>query len=96
MTQSQLFSIAVRILGVFLLVQAVLQIPMGVVNGVFLIYIWIRGTGTNPYVLPSLYPAIFTALLSFVVFVACGLYLLAGAPLLFRLAKIKPADAAVE
>jgi len=96
MTQSQLFSIAIRILGVYLLVQAVLQVPMGVVNGLFLIYFWICGTGTNPYVFPSLYPTIFTALLSFVVFVACGWYLLIGAPLLFRLARVKPADAAVE
>jgi hypothetical protein len=95
-TQSQLFSIAVRILGVYLLVQAALQVPTGVVNALFLIYFWSGGTRTNPSVPPSLFPAVFTALLSFVLFVACGWYLLTGAPLLFRLARVKPVDAAVE
>jgi hypothetical protein len=54
------------------------------------------GSRINPYVLPSLYPTIFTAMLSFVVFVAAGWYLLKGAPLLFRLAGVKPAEASVE
>jgi len=91
MTQSQLFSVAVRILGVFLLVQAVMQLPAGIVNGFYICWYGVRGGSfsSNSFVMTTLYPVVSTAIVSFLVFAAVGWYLVIGAPALFRLAGIK-------
>jgi len=87
--QSQLFSVATRILGVYLLMQAVLQVPDGIVESVSLLVLWISqnrtalGTGVGMY-----FPHAVSALLGFMLFAVAGMYLVRGAPLLFRLAGI--------
>jgi hypothetical protein len=88
-TQSQLFAVAVRILGVYLLVQALMQFPDGFVESITLLVLWIRAdrgplvSGVAMYL-----PHAISAFLGFILFAAAGLYLIRGAPHLFRLAGI--------
>ena len=91
MTQSQLFSISVRILGVYLLVEAVLQIPEGVVDSIAICWAWIRGDRSEIIAWAVLYPRLWSALLGFLLFTTSGVYLLRDAPHLFRLAGIPAA-----
>jgi hypothetical protein len=88
-TQSQLFAVAVRILGVYLLVQAVMQFPEGVVESITLLVLWIRpdrmsfGMGVAMF-----FPHAISAFLGFILCAASGVYMVRGAPHLFRLAGI--------
>ena len=89
MTQSQLFAIAVRILGVYLLVQAVLQLPDGVVGSISLLVLWIRHDLTSfGMAFPIFFPRAISEVLGFLLFAATGAYMVRGAPHLFRLAGI--------
>ena len=91
MTQLQLFTTAVRILGVYLLVEAAMQVPTGVVDGLFVLMYGFRGS--TPGVLAAqFYIPAFSAILGFAVYVAAGWYLLKGAPHLLRLARVDAAD----
>lgn len=96
MTQSQWFSLAVRILGVYLLVQAVLEVPEGVVDFIAICILSIHGDRMSLSATFILYPRMGSALLGFLLFVASGVYLIRGAPHLFALAGIPAADPPVQ